>query len=56
MASSTQPPNASSSRLIACDFCGEVTRIVWLSDGRGECGACHRVMIEAEPDDDTSGP
>ena len=50
MAPSTQPPDPSSgnSRIIACDFCGAVTRVVWLSNGEGQCGACHRVLVEAD--------
>jgi len=54
VAPSTQPPDPSSgnSRMIACDFCGAVTRIVWV-DGEGQCGACHFVLVDMEPDQAT---
>ena len=31
--------------LVTCDWCGQVTRLVWVA-GHAQCGSCHRVLVE----------
>jgi len=44
-ATSSQIQSTPQPNLVTCDWCGQVTRLVWVH-GHAQCGACHRVLIE----------
>jgi hypothetical protein len=44
--------NEGNSRMILCDWCGQVTHLEWRDDGAGYCLACHRELLKMPVDDD----